>query len=118
MVGPRTQRVISSVTPVIGVPGAPLIVIGDRNSVAFNGAVSVGLTSITVRPANTDRLSLIIINDSNTEIYFNESATAVIGQGRLNRRGGTAIITDYTGIVTAIAGVAASNLCIIEVDKT
>lgn len=113
------RRVVSTPQIVIGIPGNPLNVVTERNSTAlFNGSVSVGATSTTVRLANAERNVLRLVNDSNSEIYINLSATAVLNAGiRLNRRGGSVTITEYTGAVTAISGVAGSVLTITEVNK-
>jgi len=118
-VGPKTQRIVSTVTPVTGVPGQPLVVVSEFNSVAlFNGSVSVGITSTTVRAALATRLSLVLVNDSSRIIYVFKGAGAVLNKGiRLNRKGGNTVIADYSGIVTAICDTAGSNLTIVEVEK-
>jgi len=117
-VGPKTQRVVSTVTPVTGVPGSPLVVVNEQNSVATDGFVTVGVTSVTVSAINTDRLTLEMVNDSTNVIYVRLGSPAIVGSGiRLNRRGGYRKITNYTGIVTAISTAAGRNLTTSEVDK-
>ena len=114
------RRIVSQApVEIFGTSGAPVFILHDRNSTAlFNGAVSVGLVSTTVRAANASRMMLVLVNDSNKEIYIAEAATAVLNSGaRLNRRGGVAYISNYTGIVTAISDTAGSNLTIIELDQ-
>jgi len=116
-IGPKTQRIVSTVTPVTGVPGAPLIVIGDKNSTAFNGKVAVGIASTTILAANADRNIAILVNDSSRVIYVNLSGTAVLNEGiRLNKKGGSTIIGNYTGEITAINDTAGSNLTVVEIE--
>lgn len=70
----------------------------------------------TVAAANTSRVSLILTNDSENTIYVYKGASAAVGKGiRLNKEGGAVIIDDYTGIVTAAAKTATSNLGVSEV---
>jgi hypothetical protein len=70
----------------------------------------------TVAATNRSRVSLTLTNDSANTIYVFKGDGAVIGKGiRLNKDGGAIVISDYTGLVTAAAAVADSNLCVSEV---
>lgn len=70
----------------------------------------------TVAAANRDRVSLTLTNDSENTIYVFKGKGAAIGKGiRLNKEGGGIVISDYTGLVTAAAKTAKSNLTISEV---
>jgi len=80
------------------------------------GKVSVGVASTAVKVLNAARITLILVNDSSAEIYISKSATAIINEGvRLNKKGGSIVITDYTGAVSGIATSAASNITFSEV---
>lgn len=69
-----------------------------------------------VSASNRSRISLTLTNDSANVIYVFKGEGAVIGKGiRLNKEGGAIVIDDYTGLVTAAATTAKSNLCISEV---
>jgi hypothetical protein len=84
-----------------------------------NGFVSIGMVSTLVRPANDERRYLLLVNDSNAEIYLSlgTAAAAFIGI-RLNASGGWYEMLDgqnlYTGAVYAIAAAAAKNLTYVE----
>jgi hypothetical protein len=55
-----------------------------------NTKVSVGNTTTTLVAANANRRSLILVNDSNEDIYVARGAAAVLNEGiRLNAGGGT-----------------------------
>jgi hypothetical protein len=70
----------------------------------------------TVAAANEARVTLTLINDSANVIYVWKGTGAEVGKGtRLNAEGGAMVIDDYTGVVTAAAKTAKSNLCICEV---
>lgn len=72
--------------------------------------------STEVAASNRSRVSLTLTNDSENVIYVFKGEGVVIGKGiRLNKEGGSIIIADYTGIVTAAAKTAKSNLCVCEV---
>lgn len=82
-----------------------------------NGLVEVKKEeATTVVAANESRVSVTLTNDSENTIYVWKGAGAEIGKGiRLNANGGGTYINDYTGIVTAAAKTAKSNLCVSEV---
>jgi hypothetical protein len=70
----------------------------------------------TIAVANRSRVSLTLTNDSENTIYVFKGDGAAVGKGlRLNANGGAIVIDDYTGLVTAAAKTAKSNLCICEV---
>lgn len=70
----------------------------------------------TVAAANRARISLTLTNDSENTIYVWKGEGAEVGKGiRLNKEGGAIVIDDYTGVVTAAAKTAKSNLCVAEV---
>lgn len=88
----------------------------EKASTATNTFATIGVSSGTVMAANANRVSLTLVNDSANIIYVAKGSTAVVGSGvRLNASGGSLIIDDYTGIVTAIATGASSNLTVCEV---
>lgn len=80
--------------------------------------VTVGATSTAVVSANTDRIGLILTNDSDEVIYLAFGAAAVLNQGaRLNAGGGSCTLDrnlGYTGAVTAICTSGSKNLCVVE----
>jgi hypothetical protein len=83
------------------------------------GAVSVGIASTAILAANPDRRYLLLVNDSNANIYVSLGAAAVLYTGiRLNAGGGWYEMLDgqnlYTGAVNAIAAAAAKNLTYLE----
>ena len=112
-------RTISAPQQVFGVPGSPIIIVGDQNTVAkFNGKVGVGITSTVVRVANGDRNNIVLVNDSSRDIYLSKSSTAVLNEGiLLRKRGGAAVIGDYLGEISAITDIAGSNLTVCEIDR-
>ena len=66
--------------------------------------------------ANTGRISLTLVNDSNEVIYVSKSGTAVMNEGvRLNSAGGSITMEDYTGAVSAICSSGTKNLTVCEV---
>jgi hypothetical protein len=70
----------------------------------------------TVAASNSARVSLTLTNDSANVIYVFKGTGAEVGKGiRLNGEGGSIVIDDYTGLVTAAAKTAKSNLCLSEV---
>lgn len=72
--------------------------------------------STTVAEANPGRVSLSLVNDSENKIYVFKGAAAKVGEGiPLSKEGGAVVIDDYSGIVTAAAKTAESNLCVSEV---
>ena len=90
--------------------------LSQASSAKSNTKVTVGATSTSVVSANASRVSLTLVNDSNEEIYVSKSGTAISNEGiRLNANGGSIIITDYTGAVTAISTSGSKNLTVCEV---
>ena len=82
---------------------------------ATNTKVSVGTDSTSVLSANTKRTTAILVNDSDTTIYIAKGTTAVVNEGiRLNANGGAAVISDYSGAITAISSSASKNLTVCE----
>ena len=78
----------------------------------------VGVASTNVLAANANRIFAELVNDSDNVIYLALGTPAVMNRGiRLNANGGEfeiGLTNLYTGAVTAIAGVAASNLTVSE----
>jgi len=85
---------------------------------------TVGVASSVIVPANDGRTSLLIVNDSDTDIYLAEGPTAVLNEGlRINAAGGTygddrTNITSgmWTGPIAAIAAAGGKNVAIMERD--
>lgn len=89
--------------------------------VPVHSAVSVGTSSGTALAANTARHSALFVNDSSNVIWLNVAgATAVANTGiRLNASGGSYYMSYEegnlnTGLITAIAAGASSNLLVTE----
>lgn len=81
-----------------------------------NTFATVGVASAIAVAANSNRITMTVVNDSVNTIYISKGATAVIGRGiRLNASGGAVIIDDYAGAIHAIATGAGSNLTVCEV---
>jgi hypothetical protein len=89
---------------------------GQNNKPVSNTVIEVEKEkATTVAAANEGRVSLTLTNDSENVIYIFKGAGAEIGKGiRLNKELGI-VIDDYTGIVTAAAKTAKSNLCVCEI---
>jgi len=82
-----------------------------------NFNVSVGSSNTQVLAANSSRKLLILVNDSDEDIYIALGATAILNSGiRLNKKGGSLTLDDpkYTGIVNAICSSGSKNLVGIE----
>jgi hypothetical protein len=82
-----------------------------------NFNVSVGSSNTQVLTANSSRKLLILVNDSDEDIYIALGATAILNSGiRLNKKGGSLTLDDpkYTGIVNAICSSGSKNLVGIE----
>jgi hypothetical protein len=79
-------------------------------STCTHTAVAVAATTTTAKAANTDRIGLLLVNDSDTTIYIKIGAAAVLNQGiRLNANGGSfemnaALGSLASGAVNAIHG--------------
>lgn len=82
-----------------------------------NGLIEVKKEeATTISAANEVRVSITLTNDSENVIYVFKGAGAEIGKGiRLNANGGGVVIADYSGLITAAAKTAKSNLCVCEV---
>jgi len=58
------------------------------------GAMNVTTASTQIKAANSNRVALIIVNDSDTPLYLAIGQTAVLNQGiRLNTYGGVLILS-------------------------
>ena len=82
-----------------------------------NFNVTVNATSTTILSANANRKLLILVNDSNQNIYITLGETAVINSAiRLNANGGSLTLDNpiYTGQISAIC--ASGNKKIIGVE--
>lgn len=78
-------------------------------------SVTVASSSTTVLTARSDRISAIIVNDSNENIYIKYGTGATLNSGiRLNSEGGTLIEEKYTGIITAICASGSKNITVTE----
>ncbi len=78
-----------------------------------NFNVSVGSSNTQVLAANSSRKLLILVNDSDEDIYIALGATATLNSGiRLNKKGGSLTLDDpkYTGVVNAICSSGSKNL--------
>lgn len=80
--------------------------------------VAVGTTSILALQANLKRRYLLLINDSDTNIYLSFGLAAANGQGiRLNANGGSYELTPgiiSTAEIYAISNAGTKNLLITE----
>ena len=90
-----------------------------RVNSATSTAVTVGNTSTSVLAANPDRKAVVLVNDSDTDIYVELSASATINEGvRLNAGGGSFRMDLSTGIylgaISAIASAGSKNMTVIE----
>lgn len=75
--------------------------------------VAIGATSTQVLAANDDRTSYCLRNTGAVDVYYRNGDTATTDD-MLLEPGDIAIDNDYTGKVTAIRGVAAGELRVIE----
>lgn len=90
--------------------------LNQKATAKTNDSVTVGNTSTSVAVANTDRISLTLVNDSDEVQYVSKSVTAVMNKGiRLNALGGSVVIEDYTGAVSAICTSGSKNMTVCEV---
>ena len=99
------------------VPEINAITTADEITSITNFNVSVGSSSTQVLSANSSRKLLILVNDSDQDIYIALGATATLNSGiRLNKKGGALTIDDpkYTGVVNAICLNGSKNLIGIE----
>ncbi len=87
-----------------------------KGSTVSEGKISVTNASTVIKSANSNRISLIIVNDSTREIYISKSGTATLNEGiRLNRSGGNITITDYAGAVSGITAAGTKDVTFSEV---
>lgn len=88
----------------------------NQSNTATNDSATMGAASAQIVAAKTTRISLTLVNDSDSVIYISKSATAVLNKGiRLNEYGGSVSFSDYTGVVSGISSDANKNLTYIEV---
>ncbi len=82
-----------------------------------NDSATIGATSGVVVPANDNRVAAYVCNDHATNIvYLSLGGTAVANEGiRLNAAGGAVVIYHYSGVITAIASGADTNVIFSEV---
>ncbi len=87
-----------------------------QGSTVSEGKISITNASGIIKSANSNRISLIIVNDSTREIYLSKSGTAVLNEGiRLNRSGGSVTITDWAGVVSGITAAGIKDVTFSEV---
>jgi len=87
-----------------------------ESSASSNTKVTVGNTPTTVIASNSDRRFVVIVNDSDEDVYLNLSATAVINEGiRINANGGSYIEDIYTGAISGICASGGKNVTVAEV---
>ena len=87
----------------------------DTDTATTTSKVDVGAISTSVLAAKADRISTIIVNDSNEEVYINLSGTAVMNEGiRLNAHGGALVEKNYTGAITAICASGTKNITVTQ----
>lgn len=90
--------------PVANPDGTPLSLGLSSVDTATSAGVTVADTSTTVLAVNANRKSATIVNDSDETIYLKLGSGASLNSGiRINANGGSAKITEYTGIITAIS---------------
>lgn len=89
--------------------------------VPVSTVVAVAITSTAVVAANTQRQYLLLVNDSDTDIYLKLGEAAVVNQGiRLNANGGNFEMSSlvgnlYQGAINGIhAGAATKKLLVTE----
>jgi len=86
-----------------------------KGSTCTNNSASVGTSSTSVVAAK-NRISIVLVNDSDTVIYVSKGATAVMNKGiRLNASGGCVAIEDWNGAISAICSGTGKVLCYSEV---
>lgn len=82
---------------------------------ANNTYATVGVVSGVIVAANANRVSVDIVNDSDTVIYLAKGATAVVGSGiRLNANGGSVSISDWKEVINGISSGANKNATVCE----
>ena len=89
--------------PVANPDGTPLSLGSSSVNTATSDGITVGDSSTTVLAINENRKSATIVNDSDETIYLKLGSGASLNSGiRINANGGSAKITEYTGVITAI----------------
>lgn len=86
-----------------------------------NFNVVVGTSSTAIRSANTDRVMVALVNDSDAVMYIALGEDATLNNGiRLNANGGSIVIVNptWTGTINAIATSASSKLVGVDGVKT
>ena len=87
---------------------------------------AIGATSTAVLAANSKRVYLCLVNDSDEAIYVKFGLAAVLNEGhRLNAGGGSLVLTAGQGdsypvfckSVNAICTSGSKNLCVVEMEK-
>ncbi len=88
----------------------------DPDADATNTKVSIGSTSTLISNVNRNRKFLVLVNDSNEDIYIALGSTAVMNEGlKINASTGTVTInSDYTGKVYGICSSGGKNLTKVE----
>ncbi len=78
--------------------------ISMRGANAANSSVADSATSVTLKAANENRVSLTIVNDSTALLYVlkGSGAASVTAYTYVLDQGGTVTIEDYTGQVNGI----------------
>lgn len=79
--------------------------------------VSIGTSSTQVLAANSNRKLLILVNDSDENIYVSLGGTATLNNGiRLNANGGSFVLDNpiYKGVVNAISSSGSKTLAGVE----
>lgn len=86
---------------------------------AFNvgSAVSISGSAVAAVPASNDRTRLYLQNDHATQvIYLSLGGTATLNTGiRLNAAGGSVVLDNYRGAISAIATGATTPLLVTEI---
>jgi len=84
-------------------------------SANLTSKISVGSSSTTLIASNGSRKKLIVVNDSDEDVYVNFSGTAVMNEGiRINKKGGSVTDDVYTGAVTGICTSGSKNVTVTE----
>ena len=92
---------------------------GGQYTTPAHTAPSIGTTTTLALAANANRLYALLVNDSDTTIYFKLGEAAVLNTGiRLNANGGSYEISKelgnlYTGIINAIHGGTGSKVLLV-----
>lgn len=100
----RMKPAFPTTMKVVNEDGTPLSLGLSSVDTATSAGVTVADTSTTVLAVNANRKSATIVNDSDETIYLKLGSGASLNSGiRINANGGSAKITEYTGIITAIS---------------